>query len=50
MYGEELPVSQYGFLSATEMAGALSDTLSIQKGADESEFKPNDIQPTEPGT
>ncbi|XP_073699730.1 tudor domain-containing protein 5-like [Garra rufa] len=55
MYGEELPVSQYGFLSVTEMVGALSDTLSIQKGADESEnqwmvveFKPNDVQPTEP--
>ncbi|XP_026053373.1 LOW QUALITY PROTEIN: tudor domain-containing protein 5-like [Carassius auratus] len=53
MYGEELPVSQYGFLSVTEMVGALSDTLSIQKVADESqwmvvEFKPNDIQPTEP--
>lgn len=57
MYGEELPVSQYGFLSVTEMVGALSDTLSIQKCADKSEnqwmvveFKPNDIQPTEPGT
>ncbi|XP_016376594.1 tudor domain-containing protein 5-like [Sinocyclocheilus rhinocerous] len=55
MYGEELPVSQYGFLSMTEMVGALSDTLSIQNGADENEnqwmvveFKPNDIQPTEP--
>uniref|UniRef100_A0A9J7ZLS6 Tudor domain-containing protein 5 n=2 Tax=Cyprinus carpio TaxID=7962 RepID=A0A9J7ZLS6_CYPCA len=55
MYGEELPVSQYGFLSVTEMVGALSDTLSIQKCADKSEnqwmvveFKPNDIQPTEP--
>ncbi|XP_043078247.1 LOW QUALITY PROTEIN: tudor domain-containing protein 5 [Puntigrus tetrazona] len=55
MYGEELPVTQYGFLSVTEMVGALSDTLSIQEGADKSEnqwmvveFKPNDIQPTEP--
>ncbi|KAK2906919.1 hypothetical protein Q8A67_005904 [Cirrhinus molitorella] len=55
MYDEELPVSQYGFLSVTEMVGALSDTLSIQKSADECEnqwmvveFKPNDVQPTEP--
>ncbi|XP_051766981.1 tudor domain-containing protein 5 isoform X3 [Ctenopharyngodon idella] len=53
MYGEELPVSQCGFLSVTEMVGALSDTFSIQRGADESEnhwmvveFKPNDTQPT----
>uniref|UniRef100_A0A9R1SDP6 Tudor domain-containing protein 5 n=2 Tax=Cyprinus carpio TaxID=7962 RepID=A0A9R1SDP6_CYPCA len=55
MYGEELPLSKYGFLSVTEMVGALRDTLSIQKGADENEnkwmvveFKPNDIQPTKP--
>ncbi|XP_067271947.1 tudor domain-containing protein 5 [Pseudorasbora parva] len=53
MYGEELPVNQCGFLSVTEMVGALSDTFSIQRGADESEnhwmvveFKPNDTQPT----
>ncbi|CAM4656885.1 unnamed protein product [Leuciscus chuanchicus] len=53
MYGEELPVSQCGFLSVTEMVGALSDTFSIQRGADESEnhwmvveFKPNDTQPS----
>ncbi|KAG1945749.1 tudor domain-containing protein 5 [Pimephales promelas] len=53
MYSEELPVSQCGFLSVTEMVGALSDTFSIQRGADESEnhwmvveFKPNDIQPS----
>ncbi|XP_056112478.1 tudor domain-containing protein 5 isoform X3 [Rhinichthys klamathensis goyatoka] len=53
MYSEELPVSQCGFLSVTEMVGALSDTFSIQRGADESEnhwmvveFKPNDTQPS----
>lgn len=57
MYGEELPVSQCGFLSVTEMVGALSDTFSIQRGADESEnhwmvveFKPNDTQPSKSGT
>lgn len=55
MHGEELPVSQCGFLSVTEMVGALSDTLSIQRGTDESEshwmvveFKPIDTQPCEP--
>ncbi|XP_057182010.1 tudor domain-containing protein 5 isoform X2 [Triplophysa rosa] len=55
MYGEELPVSQCGFLSVTEMVGALSDTLSIQPGTKEGEnrwiiveTKPNDTDPTEP--
>lgn len=57
MHGEELPVSQCGFQSVTEMVGALSDTFSIQRGADESEnhlmvveFKPNDSQPAKAGT
>lgn len=57
MYGEELPVSQCGFLSVTEMVGALSDTLSIQPGTEEGEnhwiiveSKPNDTDPNEPGT
>lgn len=57
MYSEELPVSQCGFLSVTEMVGALSDTLSIQPGTEKSEnhliiteSKPNDAQPAEPGT
>ncbi|XP_051550764.1 tudor domain-containing protein 5-like [Myxocyprinus asiaticus] len=55
MYGEELPLAQCGFLSVTEMVGALSDTFSIQPGTKEGknhwivmEFKPNDTPPTEP--
>lgn len=30
MFGEELPVVQSGFLSTTEMVGALSDTLYLR--------------------
>ncbi|TRY82890.1 hypothetical protein DNTS_001527, partial [Danionella cerebrum] len=37
MFGEELAVNQCGFLSVTEMVGALSDTLSIQRPADANE-------------
>ncbi|XP_055074432.2 tudor domain-containing protein 5 isoform X1 [Misgurnus anguillicaudatus] len=55
MYSEELPVSQCGFLSVTEMVGALSDTLSIQPGKEKGEnhliiveSKPDDAQPAEP--
>ncbi|XP_051549316.1 tudor domain-containing protein 5-like [Myxocyprinus asiaticus] len=55
MYGEELPLTQCGFLSVTEMVGALSDTFSIQPGTEDGEnhwiiveYKPNDTPPTEP--
>ncbi|XP_056613811.1 tudor domain-containing protein 5 isoform X1 [Triplophysa dalaica] len=53
-YGEELPVSQCGFLSVTEMVGALNDTLALQPGTEDGEnrwiiveTKPNDTDPTE---
>ncbi|XP_076880720.1 tudor domain-containing protein 5 [Brachyhypopomus gauderio] len=32
VYGEDLPVAQCGFLSVTEMVGALSDTFYLQPG------------------
>ncbi|XP_017332863.1 tudor domain-containing protein 5 isoform X1 [Ictalurus punctatus] len=49
MYGEDLPLAQCGFLSVTEMVGALSDTFCVQPSTEEGakhllimEFKPND--------
>ncbi|KAF4083195.1 hypothetical protein AMELA_G00137250 [Ameiurus melas] len=49
MYGEDLPLAQCGFLSVTEMVGALSDTFYVQPSTEEGakhllirEFKPND--------
>ncbi|XP_036442878.1 tudor domain-containing protein 5 [Colossoma macropomum] len=35
MYDEDLPVAQCGFLSVTEMVGALSDTFYLQPGSEE---------------
>ncbi|XP_062868852.1 tudor domain-containing protein 5 isoform X2 [Trichomycterus rosablanca] len=35
MYGEELPLAQCGFLSVTEMVGALSDTFYLQPSTED---------------
>ncbi|XP_026768295.3 tudor domain-containing protein 5 [Pangasianodon hypophthalmus] len=35
MYGEDLPLVQCGFLSVTEMVGALSDTFYVQPSTEE---------------
>ncbi|KAI4899076.1 hypothetical protein NFI96_031206 [Prochilodus magdalenae] len=55
MYGEDLPVAQCGFLSVTEMVGALSDTFYLQPGPEEGakylvimEPKHDDAQPALP--
>lgn len=49
MYGEDLPLTQCGFLSVTEMVGALSDTFYVQPSTEEGakhllimELKPNE--------
>ncbi|XP_010869693.1 tudor domain-containing protein 5 isoform X2 [Esox lucius] len=46
VFGEELPVVQNGFLSATEMVGALSDTLSLRPvaGHEDNHWMVVDIQ------
>ncbi|KAK3561934.1 hypothetical protein QTP86_019057 [Hemibagrus guttatus] len=48
MYGEDLPLAQCGFLSVTEMVGALSDLFCVQPSTEEGakdlhivELKPN---------
>ncbi|XP_055797046.1 tudor domain-containing protein 5-like [Salvelinus fontinalis] len=59
VFGEELPVVQSGFMSTTEMVGALSDTLYLQRmaGNDGNHWVVMDIQnapghttPQQPGT
>ncbi|XP_072516625.1 tudor domain-containing protein 5 [Salminus brasiliensis] len=52
LYGEDLPVAQCGFLSVTEMVGALSDTFNLKPGPEEGanhlliiELNPSDAQP-----
>ncbi|XP_071198692.1 tudor domain-containing protein 5 isoform X2 [Salvelinus alpinus] len=59
VFGEELPVVQSGFMSTTEMVGALSDTLYLQRmaGNEGNQWVVMDIQnapghttPQQPGT